>query len=215
MNSTLMLACALYTPVSLSSIFNKEDLDDYGVELESHVTLLYAKGLEIPKDNLLSEINIILANDGLNIMDYLKNKDEDNIFKVLDLFELSSFKNDSDYVILKLKQDNEFYKIFKLINKSLRSKYDSKNNFTNYTYIPHITLAKLLPNTSEKYLNSKNLKLILENSYIRFEDFMISYGFTNESVDRKKYNLTTFYAVERYFREEELKKYDKELRDEE
>ena len=37
-NSCLMLAMNLSTPVSLGCVFKEEDLKDTGVELDSHIT---------------------------------------------------------------------------------------------------------------------------------------------------------------------------------
>ena len=44
MNSCLMLAIGLYTPVELGSIFDSADYKGTGLELDSHITLLYAQG---------------------------------------------------------------------------------------------------------------------------------------------------------------------------
>lgn len=210
-NSCLMLACALYTPVNLSSVFDSSDLKDTGVELESHITLLYAMGLRIPRENLLSEIEMILGEEDFNeLLSTLENSEWSNS-RVFDEFELSSFKNDLDYIVLKLKKESKYYKVFSLINKGLRSKYGVSSD---YLYTPHLTLARLVPGKSEKYLGSEKLKLILDHSLISFEDLTISYGPSNVVEDREKYNLTTFNAVSRYFRECRLKEDSKDLLEE-
>lgn len=201
-NSCLMLACALYTPISLSSIFDSEDLKDTGIELESHITLLYAQGITVPKNNIMEDIEIALGDDFDSFMNLLKNGDI--IGKnVLETFDLGLFENDSDYVVLKLKQDNELYTNLKLINKGLRSKYGVQSE---YTYTPHMTLAELNQGTAKKYTESKKLKAVLENSKFATEDLVISYGPSNVVEDREKYNLTKFHAVDRFFREENLKR---------
>lgn len=201
-NSCLMLACALYTPINLSSIFDSEDLKDTGIELESHITLLYAQGITVPKDNLMEDIEIALGDDFDSFMNLLKNGDI--IGKnVLETFDLGLFENDSDYVVLKLKQDTELYTNLKLINKGLRSKYGVQSE---YTYTPHMTLAELNQGTAKKYTESKKLKAVLENSKFAVEDLVISYGPSNVVEDREKYNLTKFHAVDRFFREENLKR---------
>lgn len=201
-NSCLMLACALYTPINLSSIFDSEDLKDTGIELESHITLLYAQGITVPKNNIMEDIEIALGDDFDSFMNLLKNGDiiGEN---VLDTFDLGLFENDSDYVVLKLKQDNELYTNLKLINKGLRSKYGVQSE---YTYTPHMTLAELNQGTAKKYTESKKLKAVLENSKFAVEDLVISYGPSNVVEDREKYNLTKFHAVDRFFREENLKR---------
>ena len=146
-NSCLMLACALYTPINLSSIFDSEDLKDTGIELESHITLLYAQGITVPKNNIMEDIEIALGDDFDSFMNLLKNGDiiGEN---VLETFDLGLFENDSDYVVLKLKQDTELYTNLKLINKGLRSKYGVQSE---YTYTPHMTLAELNQGTAKKY----------------------------------------------------------------
>lgn len=203
-NSCLMLACALYTPIMLSSVFDEEDLKDNGIEIESHITLLYSQGKIINKDNIIDDIRVILGEDSYNeFMNFLKNGDslEKNIFS---MFELGKFENDSDFIVLKLKRDHYLFKILNLINTGLRNKYEVKSDFNSYT--PHITLAKLNSGMADKYLSSKKLKLILNESKISFEDLIISYGPSNVIEDKEKYNLTTFHAIDRYFRENELKK---------
>lgn len=206
-NSCLMLAVGLYTPIDLGSIFSSVDLVDTGLELDSHITLLYAKENIIPKENMLNDINLILGDSEYNklINDICKSE---NIFNVLDLFELDSFENDIDFLVLKMKKDSDIYKTLKLINKGLRSKYSVSSDFSDYN--PHITLAKLRPGTVDNYLSSKSLNAILKDSKIDFEDLMISYGDTGEE-DRKQYFLTQFKNIDRYFRLENLKRNNKEL----
>ena len=54
--SCLMLACNLLTPISLGSIFLDDDLQDTGIELDSHITILYAPGKLINKAEILKII---------------------------------------------------------------------------------------------------------------------------------------------------------------
>lgn len=206
-NSCLMLACALYTPVSLSSIFKEEDLKDTGIELESHITLLYAKGVVIPSENLIEDIATILGSKFDGFWNFLK---EGNFVgeSVLDTFNLGLFENDSDYVVLKMKQDNDFYQNLKLINTGLRNKYGVTSEFT---YTPHISLAELNPGTAKDYVeNNGKLMAVLESSKFAPEDLVISYGPSNVMEDRVKRNLTKFHTVDRFFREENLKREDKD-----
>ena len=79
------------------------------------------------------------------------------------------------------------------------------------TYTPHVSLAELNPGTARKYLESENLKTILEDSYINFEDIILSYGKSGEPEDRKQYYLTNFKAVDRYFRIAGLKKTNEDI----
>ena len=83
------------------------------------------------------------------------------------------------------------------------------------TYTPHVSLAELNSGTARKYLESENLKTVLEDSYINFEDLILSYGKSGEPDDRKQYYLTNFKAVDRYFRIAGLKKINDEILKEE
>ena len=202
LNSCLMWATGLYTPINLQAIFDKEDLKDTGIELDSHITLLYAQGKNIPHESLLSDIKTILGSDWQAFED--RSKELDNSVPVLDLFELSYFENDSDYLILKLKENTDMFKWTSVINKGLRLKYDVKSNFDKFT--PHMTLAELKPGTLDKYLSSTTLELVLGDTLVDFEDLMISYGTDNDVEDRKQYFLTQYKNVDRFFRINSLKK---------
>lgn len=196
MNSCLMLAVNLDTPVNLGCVFDSEDLKDTGIELDSHITLLYAQGKELPRQDLLSDIKTILGEKTIEFMNLLENEHD---YKVLDYFHLSSFENDSDYVVLKLNEDKKdlFNDLF-LINKGLRIKYDVSVEFDNYS--PHITLAELKPGMAKKYMESEKLNMILEDTYLDFYDIILSYGTSNEMKDRKQYHLTSYNSLPRYFK---------------
>ena len=207
LNSCLMLAINLETPVSLGCVFDSEDLKDTGVEVESHITLLYAQGKEIEHKNLLNDIKYILGPEDYKwIEDLIK---EGETYRVFDSFELSMFDGDSDYVILKLKKETALYKVLQLINKSMSIKFGVKSDFLEY--VPHLSLAELKPGTASKYLESEMLHNILDDSVYSIEDFLISYGTANEPKDRKQYYLTSFKCIDRFFRIERLEKELEEL----
>ena len=205
-NSCLMWAIGLYTPVDLASIFKNEDLRGTGLELDSHLTLLYAQNKILPRKDMMSDIEMILGPEFEGLIDICKTE---NHFKVLDLFELGSFENDSDYIVLKFRKDSDTYKMLSLINKGMKTKYEVSSEFSEYT--PHITLAELQSGKAKEYLRNENLRLLLENTYFDFEDIMISFGTSSEVVDRKQYFLTQYKNIDRYFRLKHLKEYDKEL----
>lgn len=195
-NSCLMLAVKLDTPVNLGCVFDSEDLKDTGIELDSHITLLYAQGKELPKDNLMEDIKTILGERTVEFMDLLK---EEHEYNILDFFHIDSFENKSDYLVLKLNEDKkELFNDLFLINKGIRIKYDVTVDFDNYS--PHITLAELKPGTVQKYKESDKLLLILENTLFDFDDIILSYGKSNEVDDRKQYHLTNFNSISRFFR---------------
>ncbi len=201
LNSCLMLAVNLDCPISLKAVFSETDLKDTGIELDSHITLLYAQGREIDKNDLLDSIKEILGDGGY--YDFLSKLSNPREYKISDIFDLGSFENDSDYVVLKMKNSCSIYEDLSKINRGLRLKYDVATDFDDYT--PHLTLAELQPGTAEKYLKSETLLKVLEDSVVNYEDIMVSYGLSNEPEDRKQYFLTTYHCVDRYFRMEHLR----------
>lgn len=207
MNSCLMLAIGLYTPVELGSIFDSADYKGTGLELDSHITLLYAQGKILPRKMIKEDIKTILGDTGWeNLNDWISGISR---IKVFDLFELGSFENDSDYLVLKMKKDHDTYSLFNLINLGLKKKYGVKSEFTEYS--PHITLAELNPGVAKKYLESDCLRKVLSDSLIDFEDLIISFGYSGEEIDRKQYFLTQYKNIDRYFRLRNLKEGNKEL----
>lgn len=203
LNSCLMLAVNLVTPIDLAYIFDKPDLKDTGLELDSHITILYAAGRELPRLNLLPNFKDILGEtEYLDFLDvYCKNQVQ---HKVLDIFDLGSFDNDSSYIVLKMKKEFNLYDKLSLLNKGLRLLYSVSSDFDSYN--PHVSLAELKPGLSEKYLGDEKLMAVLEDSYVSFEDILLSYGLPNEPGDRKQYYLTNYKAVDRYFRIHDLEK---------
>lgn len=200
-NSCMMLAINLDCPVSLKALFDEADLKDTGVELDSHITLLYARGVEIPRKGLMSDVQDILGIENYDdLMSRIHKSDEKNVF---DYFDLGTFENDSDYLVLKLKPETQISSWLSDINAGLRKKYGVASDFADYT--PHISLAELQPGTASKYLESETVKLVLRDTVVSLEDFMVSYGTANEVVDRKQYFLTGFHSVDRYFRLQHLR----------
>lgn len=206
-NSCLMLAINLSTPVSLGCVFKEEDLKDTGIEIDSHITLLYAQGKRIESEGLLESVKGILGEEDWKWLEGLIRGD--NSYSVLDLFELGSFENDSDYVILKLRKGTPLFRVLGLINKGLSIKEDVKSEFT--TYIPHISLAELEPGKAKEYLKNETLRGILEDSTVEIEDLFISYGTSSEPTDREQKWLTSWKCIDRFFRLIRLKEELREL----
>lgn len=207
-SSCIMLAANLSTPVSMKAIFDSGDLKDTGIEFDSHITLLYARKF-IDKREILPLLRTFDFGDipdlgGRNIQDFLEYQKNPLDFScpVYDIFELSSFENDSGYVILKLKNNNLWYDVCSQINKVFGKYYNVTSDFSTYT--PHLTLAELEPGLTGKYLDNETLKLVLRDSIVHFEDLVISYS-REDSKEYDQYNITTNCAVDRFFRERELR----------
>ena len=203
LNSCMMLAMSFHTAIDLDSVILEQDLTDYGIEFDSHVTIFYAKEKVIPQDNLLSDVEILLGDEDYEVfMELLKSERK---FPILDIFDLSKFNGaTSDYLVMKMKPGNEIYRILNILNKGLSRKYDIVSDFDSYR--PHMTLAELQPGTSEKYLNSEKLELVLKSAKVGFEDLIISYGSYSDKNDREQRSITNFHTLERYFRNERYKR---------
>lgn len=201
-NSCLMLAMNLSTPVSLGCVFKESDLKDTGVELDSHITLLYAQGKKIEWKGLLDDIRELIGEEDLGWLMGLIRGDE--FYSVFDLFELSLFENDSDYVILKLRKGTPLFRVLSLINKGLSIKFGVKSEFAEYK--PHLSLAELEPGKAKEYVTNEVLIQILEDSIVGVEDLFISYGTSNEPEDREQRWLTSEKNISRFFRLINLKK---------
>ena len=201
-NSCLMLAINLSTPVSLGCVFKESDLKDTGVELDSHITLLYAQGKKIEWKGLLDDIRELIGEEDWGWLMGLIRGDE--FYSVFDLFELSLFENDSDYVILKLRKGTPLFRVLSLINKGLSIKFGVKSEFAEYK--PHLSLAELEPGKAKEYVTNEVLIQILEDSIVGVEDLFISYGTSNEPEDREQRWLTSEKNISRFFRLINLKK---------
>ena len=67
-NSCLMLAIGLYTPVELGSIFDSADYKGTGLELDSHITLLYAQGKVLPKEEIIEDLKTLVNWEMFNVL---------------------------------------------------------------------------------------------------------------------------------------------------
>lgn len=214
MNSCVMLAANLSTPVLLNCVFDSGDLKDTGIQYDSHVTLLYARDKKLGESEVLSEVQGVRLSLGMeapNLTQYLSNHKSNAEFAVpvFDVFELDIFENDSDYVVLKVKEEgNIWYDTLVNINKELSEKFGVVSDFSSYT--PHLTLAELEKGTARSYVGSESLRLILEDSTIHFEDIILSYG--REGVSKYDViDLTTNCSVDRFFRVRQMRKEAKRL----
>ena len=221
-NSCLMMAMSLETPVELGYLFDTEDLQRTGIEFETHTTLLYAPGVVIPKDGILEDIESLMGPREYDVMiTKLKEAEEFPKGWFGGIWELGSFSNDSDYLVLKLTNvDNPYASwlrdTFGVINKGLKRKWDVTSE---YSYTPHITLAELKPGTVGKYLEDSRIKSVLSASSLSWSDLVFSVGPSGgdmgNGVDRKQYNLTSYNAVQRYFQLETHRKEFSEMLKEE
>lgn len=193
-----MLTTPLYTPVDLRCIFEDVDLTGEGVVLDSHITIVYAKELTLPKENILTDIVTLMGEEFDEFEEMLK---RDEKFSVMELFELGSFEGkDSHYVVLKMKKEGIGWDYLNSMNKAISRKYDIKSDFSEYN--PHITLAEVMPGKAEKYINSKKLQLILADSKISVDDVIVSYGGPKAEDPWKQYHITNHHALDRFFMQE-------------
>lgn len=204
-NSCLMLMSSLWTGINLRAAIDEEDLKDTGVELDSHITVLYAPNQVLPRESLYKSIEDLIGDDYFQDLENILKKDEK--MKVFDFFELSKFENDSDYLILKLLPETDLYRLLSLINKNLVQLFGIKSEFD--TYKPHMTLAELEKGTAKKYVLSSQVLKILESAVFSLDDLIISYAIVDKPGEYKHFNITSYNAVDRYFRQKELERDNK------
>lgn len=202
----LLLASSLHTPIDLDCIIDQNDLVKDGIISDSHITLIYDKSNALPKESILSDVEEALGTDEYKVfMDVLRDSYK---FRVNHLFYLSVFNiDDSDVLVLRMKTDNELYSKLNIIYKYLMNKYDIKSDYDSYK--PHLTLAYLSVGSGDKYLNHRILSNVIRDSKVGFEDLVFSKEIIDEDSNEKydKWNITTYHALDRYFRETKVNKY--------
>lgn len=198
MNSCLMLGCTLYTGVDFTAAFKSEDLIGQGIERDSHLTVLYSEGQEIPKKELPEVMETILGEtDWENLISEFKAQ---NPKPVTEYFSLGVFSGDGqDFLVLLLQPDTPLYDTLQILNTGLKGHYGVKTKFSDYK--PHMTLAAFKEGVAKDYIFNPVLGLILEKATFTLDDFILSYGLPDEPDDRKRYQITTENAVSRYFRQ--------------
>lgn len=190
----LMLAASLHTAVELDSIISQDDLKDDGVIRDSHITIVYDKTGTISRSSVLSDVKDSLRNEFEVFDEFMKDSHK---FKVNDVMYLDTFNNeDSSYIVLRLRESELFRKL-KTIHDSLIVKYNIPTDFPEFK--PHITLAEVNPGEADKYMYNNILLRVLNDSKVGFEDLVFSEPGRNEKYD--KWNITTYHALNRYFRE--------------
>ena len=115
---------------SITSLVNKEDLHNKGLENEIHVTLLFGLHDDINEDQLFSMLKT---------------------FPAISVFvnKFSIFEND-EFDILKFDVKNN---LLNSLNKQLTDNFEYTTNHPDYH--PHITVAYLKKGTGKKYNNYK------------------------------------------------------------
>lgn len=115
-----------YFTIDEDDIYNNEE-NEYGLEIEPHVTLLYGLHEDVNEDL---------------VIDILK------LFKTIDVtFENISLFENEKYDVLKFDVDTE---TLATINTLLKDTFDHTETFPDYH--PHVTLAYLKPGTGKKYI---------------------------------------------------------------
>ena len=71
-NTCIMLSTPFYTPVDLRCVFEEVDLVGEGVVLDSHVTVVFAKDMVIPKEEILPSMVTILGEEYEEFLEMLE-----------------------------------------------------------------------------------------------------------------------------------------------
>lgn len=200
MSRCLMLASPVYTPISLDGIVNSDDLkpswSKTGLTEDHHITIVYDKDGVIDQNAILDDLKSILKSDYEVFMKFLE---DDHQFRVDGMFDLEVFDTDEyDYLVLVLRRNNELYKILNRSQEGLRKSYEITSDYPEYK--AHITLAELVPGSGAKYLENEDLKKVLRDSTVSFEDLVFSMH-NKTDVKEVVWSITTFHTLERLFRE--------------
>lgn len=145
----LMLEVPFENWQKVLSKISKEDLyeengNDYGLETEPHVTVLYGLHEEVDEEKLINFVKEFCKSSPIEIQ----------------ISKMGVFKN-SKFEVLKLDVESQ---TLKALNKALSENFPYTSKFP--TYEPHITLAYLKKGTSNKYL--KELKTPIPKSLNNF-----------------------------------------------
>ena len=192
--SCVELTMNLFTPIDLDGVISDKDVEG-GVVRDPHITVFFGGKSYVPSEEVIPFLERVCPSEVSRIKT-LCEKDQWFGDRVLDNFYLSNFENDTDSLVLKLKKDNQLFEDLSAINKTMRSKYGLHTEFRNY--VPHVSLANLKKGESKKYLNNSTLYNVLQDSFIKPDDFAVSY--TNHEDVETIVNLTSYNAVDRYFR---------------
>lgn len=199
--SSLRLDTSLWTGLDLSAAFKDDDLLEDGIDIDSHIDILYNPNGLIEKEELLDKIKTILGDDDSLLKDLKKNPEKLN---VLDYFELGKIeKIEGDYIVLKLNPETKLFSSLNMVNTGLSSSYELRDS----NYEPYMTLAKVKKGKGKDYMFSPILNMILSNAKFNIDDLVLSYK--DKEGKQKLFNITSNNAVERFFRQEELER-DKE-----
>lgn len=197
MRSKLIWKIGLYTPISLTCSIKDEDKMG-SQNFDPSILILDAGEKVLPRVTLLDDIKIILGTKDFETFDNLC-KSVDNDMHVLDFFDLASLsKENSDWIVLKLKEDNIIFDSIKLIRKGIGVKFNINTRSEYYT--PYIKLLEVSQGSSHKYIADENnsTRAILKDSRFDLEDLVLS--ITDIDDIDKDYYLTQYKNIDRYFR---------------
>lgn len=196
MSKCLMLAMSLHTPVMLDSVIKTEHLSEDGVISDSHITIVYDGNDLMEKNSLLDDVKSSIGESEYNVFnEFIRDSYK---FRVGEVTYLDVFSNDDkSYLVLRLKEDNEMFSKLKAMHDYIVNKYGIHEDFPEFK--PHITLASCQPGIASEYLDNKILNAVLNDSKLGFEDLV--YSVDNEKGGYDKWNLTTYHALTRFFRE--------------
>lgn len=195
MKSKLIWKIGLYTPISLTCSIKDEDRLG-SQNFDPSILILDAGDKVLPRTTLLNDIKLILGTKDYEVFDNLCKRGNDEKH-VLDFFELGSISSeDSDSIVLKLKEDNIIFESINLIRKGVGVKF--KINTRTEHYIPFIKLVDVNKGSSFKYTTNGSIFAILKDSKFDIEDLAVS--ITDIDGVEKDYYLTQYKNIDRYFR---------------
>ena len=183
LNSCLMLAVNLDCPISLKVMFDEPDLKDTGVELDSHITLLYAQGKEIDRSRLVYDMKEILGDEYWDLIEKIQSfanefrRNEQHFISYLkEMGEVDFSKNNNniDFTI-----DNKDNKVIQLDNINNDFLYTQEDDLKSQIKKRDKDINQLTNSVNELSKIFKDLQIIVQEQ--------------GTILDRIDYNIDTSY----------------------
>lgn len=144
----------LYFDIDLKdilTIFKEEDLHEYGIEEDPHVTVFYGLTGETENSIIKEHIeDMVITNDDISIEG------------------ISLFDTNDEYDVVKLDIESEKLREY---NKII-SQYPNENEFPDY--MPHMTLAYVKKGKGEDYLKDEIVDIVKDR--IKYADMHYEFG---------------------------------------
>jgi len=150
----------------LSRFIKKEDLHEYGLEEEAHVTVLYGFNPSVKKEDIKPVM-----------------EDKCIFHKDIKFTGISLFEND-EFDVIKLDVKSEKLHRF---NKFFTDNFPYETNFPDYT--PHLTIAYVKSGLGKYYVTGHSGKDLMEDVVNSIKDCPLYYKFQNSEKNETLFSI--------------------------